>query len=268
MDVRAQFQGCDSFAERRCVDCELRFFPPELAGSAQLYEALQVHDWYYLRDKWEHGEALEDVHSGAKLLEIGAGEGEFVARALTHGVDALGLELNSVAAARARSKGRNVEESRLEQLLPEWEGRFDVVCSFQVLEHLSRPREFLEQAYRLLKPGGRLLTCVPDGEGWIRFEDNPLDLPPHHVTRWSERCFERLGVVAPLRLKRIAREPLPRHHVRGFVAAHAEELGRRTRGVLRFGPRLQALARAAVALSPIRSRFRGQGLYACHERAG
>ncbi|MBN1521437.1 MAG: methyltransferase domain-containing protein [Candidatus Aureabacteria bacterium] len=38
---------------------------------------------------------------------------------------------------------------------------FDAVIATQVLEHLSRPNDFLDEAYKILKPGGRLYVTVP-----------------------------------------------------------------------------------------------------------
>jgi SAM-dependent methyltransferase len=48
--------------------------------------------------------------------------------------------------------------------LPFSEGQFDVVVCIDVLEHLSGDQPFLSQLYRVLKPGGRLVVTVPNGD--------------------------------------------------------------------------------------------------------
>src|SRR5687768_16889574 len=64
----------------RCDECHLEFFPPALAGRDRLYEELQKFDWYYMPDKWEHGVAIRDIPVGARVLEVGCGEGAFIHR--------------------------------------------------------------------------------------------------------------------------------------------------------------------------------------------
>jgi SAM-dependent methyltransferase len=48
--------------------------------------------------------------------------------------------------------------------LPFPEGQFDVVVCIDVLEHLAGDQPFLSQLYRVLKPEGRLVVTVPDGD--------------------------------------------------------------------------------------------------------
>jgi SAM-dependent methyltransferase len=41
-----------------------------------------------------------------------------------------------------------------------------VVASFEVIEHLFAPREFVEHTVRLLRPGGLLMLTCPNGQGF------------------------------------------------------------------------------------------------------
>lgn len=45
--------------------------------------------------------------------------------------------------------------------LPFAAGRFDAIVMFDVLHHLARPRLFLAEAVRVLRPGGRIVWCEP-----------------------------------------------------------------------------------------------------------
>jgi SAM-dependent methyltransferase len=265
IDIEGEFHGAEGFALGVCGRCDLQFFPGELAGSGAMYEQLQRHDWYYIHDKWEHREALGAVRPGDRLLEIGSGEGDFVALARAQGAEALGIELNPGAVRRAAELGRPVEPRALAEVARERPGEFDVVASFQLLEHVADPRAFFDDAVRLLRPGGLLLTAVPNADSWIRHQDNLLDLPPHHVTRWTPRCLRGLGDFLPLEFQHLSFEPLPRYHVAPFVDAYADALG----GVsdrLRPGRVGRALARLALARGPLRWRLQGQGVYAIHRR--
>jgi hypothetical protein len=78
----------------------------------------------------------------------------------------------------------------------------------------------------LLTPQGRLLLGVPNRESFLRYVDNPLDLPPHHMLRWSAESFERLAGFFPLDVERIRFEPLSAYHIPGYLLAMRNRLAR------------------------------------------
>ena len=57
---------------------------------------------------------------------------------------------------------------------------FDVITSFETLEHVPHPEEFLEQLVSHLKPTGVLFLSVPNGPRDKKKTDNPYHL--HHFT--------------------------------------------------------------------------------------
>ncbi len=48
--------------------------------------------------------------------------------------------------------------------LPYGDSSFDVVFNKSLIEHLNNPENFMREAYRILKPEGRLITMTPDWE--------------------------------------------------------------------------------------------------------
>lgn len=272
IDLVGELHDLEAIPQWRCEACGLVFFPAASAGSGALYGALQRFPWYYLPDKWEYEKALRDIPEGARLLEAGCGRGDFLALAIaTRGASCVGLELNDDAVHAAIARGLPVEARAIEQVAVERPGTFDVICSFQVLEHVPNPGEHLRAARALLKPGGRLLLGLPNTASFLGLEDNALDRPPHHISRWSldvvRRAFPGLG----LRVVRAATEPLTSFHVRSFLAAHLRA---------RVAPRLpRPLARLVVRPRVLNAlewlllrtgwhrRFLGQTMYVMAERA-
>jgi len=222
IDVGKGFSSLSEIQHWRCLETGLEFYTPsEAAGDSSLYEQLQSHDFYYMDDKWEFLKALSFLKPGEKVLEVGIGFGAFLRQVTEKGIDIAGVELNADAAERVRQKGYRVFEADLESLADlHGDAVYDAICSFQVLEHVSEPRSFLEGMIRLLKPGGRLILSVPNAEVMRKVDPlykDLLDQPPHHVAHWDAKVFRSLENFLPLRVAEVCYEPLQIYHVDWFV---------------------------------------------------
>ena len=218
IDITEELKGYQEIYLYQCNQTQLRFFYPlDLAGSAKLYEQLQLTDLYYLPDRWEHRLALQDLTGCDSILEIGAASGYFVRAAMQAGLTLRGIELNGAAVAISQQEGLPVEQLNLQDAVELYRQSFDGICSFQVLEHVPNPKQFIDAAVQLLKPGGTLIFCVPNAESFLRHQSNLLDLPPHHMTQWSVASFQALEHLFPLKLEQIAIEPLAEYHVLGYL---------------------------------------------------
>ncbi len=100
------------------------------------------------------------------VLEVGCGRGAFGARLAQH-YDYLGLEPDeascTVAQRRIKAAGRGeVRNIPVEELGP---GQFDLVCAFEVLEHIEDDAAAVRQWISRLRPGGWLMMSVPAHQG-------------------------------------------------------------------------------------------------------
>lgn len=222
VDVGDAFLSLPKIDHWRCLKTGIEWYTPsEAAGEADLYAQLERLDWYYMDNKWEFHEALRHIEPGSKTLEIGVGFGAFLKMAVARGAAVTGVELNPSAADRVRRQGFRVLEKDLRDLAKE--EKYDVVCSFQVLEHISDPRRFLEGILSVLRPGGRLILSVPNA-AVMRVIDpqhqDLLDQPPHHVSHWDEGVFRSLESILPVRVCSSHNEPLQAYHVDYFVTSY------------------------------------------------
>lgn len=196
----------------RCGRCDLAFFWPMAPGDASFYAALVAGDYFKDDLKWEFGWTLDRVTGARRVLDVGAGRGDFLSMARARGHDVFGVETDAAAAAITRGKGIPTDERLIESFSLEKKGEFDLVTSFHVLEHVADPLSFAKSMAACAKPGGRVVLSVPNRDrtyqpgSWGEME--PLEFPPHHVTRWSERALGELGRRAGLSVEAVAREPL------------------------------------------------------------
>jgi SAM-dependent methyltransferase len=105
---------------------------------------------------------LKNVPTG-RLLEIGPGAGALLVESANMGFKCEALESSPEAQKLTKEFVRqfNLSIPMNESVDTDWSGKFDVVCAFDVLEHIENDRETLEQWCSWLKPGGTLLLSVP-----------------------------------------------------------------------------------------------------------
>jgi SAM-dependent methyltransferase len=101
------------------------------------------------------------------LLEVGAGFGTFCEE--MRGVGAfeqvIAVEPNPGLAESCRRRGIDVIEKPIEHVTLE-QGHVDVIASFEVIEHLFCPRDYVEKCARLLRPGGMFIATCPNVQGF------------------------------------------------------------------------------------------------------
>lgn len=189
------------------------YFPANIVGDSDFYHRLEKNNWYYMPSKWEFEESINHITGGA-ILEIGAARGDFLdtVRRAYPDSELVGLELNQDAAKEANKRGLDVRIELSGDHAKSNKARYDVVASFQVLEHIPAPMALLKDAIEMLKPGGKLIIGVPDNSlraspSLFVTAENILNMPPHHQGLWSISSLSYLTKVLPLRLEYVATEP-------------------------------------------------------------
>lgn len=120
-------------------------------------------------------------------LEIGCGQGAFGAR-LADEVKYLGVEPDEssyqVACGRIEPRGGMVLHG-FHQVVPQ-ANTYDLVCAFEVLEHIDDDKGALAEWVSLVRPGGHLMLSVPAFQE--RF--GPMDAHAGHFRRYSPAELE------------------------------------------------------------------------------
>ncbi|MGE0873752.1 MAG: class I SAM-dependent methyltransferase [Burkholderiales bacterium] len=116
------------------------------------------------------------------LLEIGAGFGTFCSELKARNAfdRIVAVEPTPDLAATCRRRGIEVIEQPVDRIDPAALGRFDVIASFEVIEHLFAPGTFVDDAARLLAPKGLLILTCPNGRGFDIETLGPLSSAVDH----------------------------------------------------------------------------------------
>ncbi len=201
---------------RACRACDLRFFWPLRAGDAEFYASI-VEEGGYTTEKWEFGWVRARTSAGSRALDVGCGHGTFLAGLQRRGDEVFGLEQSGGVAERTAARGIPVSMDPLETFSLSRSGAFDFASAFHVLEHVTDPVGFVRDMARCVRPGGSLFLSVPNDARTFRPALEPLDFPPHHITRWTERALTSLALRLGLRVAEFGFEPLARETARHVV---------------------------------------------------
>jgi SAM-dependent methyltransferase len=212
-DIESFFNGHDNIYLYECTRTGYRFwYPQSFAGNEEFYQLLEK-SWpeYYRTTRWEYPIARKVITGARNVLEVGCGRGYFLRTLEEMEVDAIGLELNSRAISEKVTR-YPIYPDTVESLIKTEKTRFQAICVFQVLEHISEPHNFLKSLIQLLEPDGILLLSTPNRENvTLASQQDAFDFPPHHIGQFSSETFVKISDVLGLKAERIYIEP--RRHV-------------------------------------------------------
>ena len=129
-----------------------------------------------------------------RVLDAGCGSGYGAAylAGLDPALQVVGIDLSEEALAYARPRygGPNLHFAHGDCLTLEFaDGEFDLVMAFEVLEHLTEPASFLQQARRVLRPSGHLLVSTPNRR---YYSEERRYVNPFHTREYDASEFASL----------------------------------------------------------------------------
>lgn len=98
---------------------------------------------------------------GARILDVGCGLGLYVRRFRELCDRVYGVDIDAAKVRQASQTLANIGQAAAE-CLPYQDGSFDVVLAHEILEHVADDRAAVREAYRVLRPGGRLVVFAPN----------------------------------------------------------------------------------------------------------
>lgn len=127
---------------------------------------------------------------GMRVLDLGAGLGGLSAEMAARGGQVVAIEpgagWRALAADRLSGSGNVLLIGAVGEQLPIASNSIDLIVSLQVLEHVRNPQAVIQEAFRVLKPGGCFYAAY---ENYLSFWE------PHYRVRWVPLLPKALGGV-------------------------------------------------------------------------
>lgn len=131
---------------------------------------------------------FSEKHINGDVLELGCGEGRGIDIILNKSKSFTAIDKISEITERLSLK--YPEEKFISSSFPPLnsieDNSFDTILSFQVIEHINNDELFIEEIYRILKPGGKALISTPN----IKMT---LTRNPWHIREYTSRQLQELA---------------------------------------------------------------------------
>lgn len=170
-------RDCNSIDVLKCPSCGLLQLSEFVTSDGYYQDGSMHNDQYHAstdqveKETWElwvketefddkrRYEQLKDKCNGKRVLDFGCGNGGFLKRIQDRAIEAIGVELDDDARGHLSRDGLVIKKS-----ITDFEGKFDVITLFQVVEHLIDPDCELGKIRDQLKQGGVVVVETPNAE--------------------------------------------------------------------------------------------------------
>lgn len=183
----------------KCKSCKFVFCEPIPST-----EELEEHYKSYGRNDYlspitikryhEILDSFEPYRKTNKLIDVGCGVGYFLEAAKERGWEVYGTEFTDKAIHICSGKGIKMKKGILDSknYMPE---EFDIITSFEVIEHINNPIHELNSFHKLLRKGGLVYVTTPNFNSILRYRLK---------SAYSNICYpEHLSYYTPKTLKKV-----------------------------------------------------------------
>lgn len=188
----------------KCLSCKFIFCEPipsekELEAHYENYGRNDYLSPLTIKRYHEILDSFEPFRKTNKLIDVGCGIGYFLEEAKKRGWEVYGTEFTDEAMEICSKKGIYMNKGVLNP--KDYNSQeFDVITSFEVIEHINNPREELQNFYKILRKGGMVYCTTPNFNSLLRYrlkEKYNVICYPEHLSYYTPKMlkyvFEKEG---------------------------------------------------------------------------
>ena len=157
-----------------------------------LFRAEKLHFWFFIRNKILKNIFIKNVPKKSKILEIGSGTGYFAKKMMDCGYDIFCGDIYKNGLKYAMRQGvKQLFQFNVINNNP-FKSEFDIICFFDVLEHIEDDKRFLSEIKRMLKKGGKIILTVPAHKWlWSRSDEISRHKRRYDLTELRNKIIEQ-----------------------------------------------------------------------------
>jgi len=198
------------------MDSVQKRFPNYLSDQREFFDTLITQDWEtYKSDEWDYSRRFEvgrllDMTAPRTILDVGCGCGfhdaVFAQSSTVQRVDAIDYSAKSIERAEISYPHPKVKRWVADLRELPADTQYDLVTSFQVIEHLDAPEDYLAMCARVCRPGGAVAIATPNRnrlDNLVRlatFKPRIL-IDPQHFKEYTPGDIEAMA--RPFKLEKI-----------------------------------------------------------------
>lgn len=189
------------FAQKIPTEHELNEYYAEYSYTKEAYlSPITIKSYNLLLDEFE------PYRKTNRILDVGCGRGWFLIEAKKRGWEVYGTEFSESAMHLCESQGITMKKGALNANSFSLE-MFDVITSFEVIEHINNPNQEINHIQGFLRKGGLFYCTTPNYNSILRYylkEKYDVITYPEHLTYYTKRTLKRLMIKNGFRVNKIA----------------------------------------------------------------
>jgi len=186
----------------KCKQCSF-VFDKRIPTQEELYEHYKVYSYSTLKPLPKETsksynkllDEFEKYRKNGNILDISCGQGDFLIEAKKRNWNVYGTEFSKSAVDICLSRGINMYKGDLNKKIFQ-NISFDVVTSFEVIEHINTPQSFIEVSNYKLRNNGLLYCTTPNFDAILRFMEKDkfkIINYPEHISFFTKKSISILG---------------------------------------------------------------------------